>query len=203
MKKIYLAGPDVFAPNPSEIGEHKKAVCARHGLEGIFPMDFVTLDPSQPKISQGMYIFDIMERAMSDCDAMIVNLTPFHGPSMDIGSAVEIGFMRALGKPIFGYSNTGACFADRVVSFWQGKISVCDTGERRGADSMSLEEFDMRDNLMAHGSIERSTGVFVTHDVPSERQYADLGAFDNCVAAAAKWFSEHQPPGKGDQVSDG
>jgi nucleoside 2-deoxyribosyltransferase len=28
-----------------------------------------------------------MERAMRSCDAMIVNMTLFHGPSADVGSA--------------------------------------------------------------------------------------------------------------------
>jgi Nucleoside 2-deoxyribosyltransferase len=36
-----------------------------------------------------------MERVMRGCDAMIVNLTPFRGPSADVGSAYEMGFMRA------------------------------------------------------------------------------------------------------------
>jgi nucleoside 2-deoxyribosyltransferase len=42
---------------------------------------------------------------------MIVNLTPFLGPSADVGSAYEMGFMRTLGRPIFAYSNdmTAAC----------------------------------------------------------------------------------------------
>ena len=31
---------------------------------------------------------------MQGCDAMIVNLTPFRGPSADVGSAYEMGFMR-------------------------------------------------------------------------------------------------------------
>ena len=46
-----------------------------------------------------------MERVMQDCDAMIVNLTPFRGPIADVGSAYEMGFMRALGRSIFAYSN--------------------------------------------------------------------------------------------------
>ena len=37
--RAYLAGPDVFFPNPVEIGAAKKAICAEHGLEGVFPLD--------------------------------------------------------------------------------------------------------------------------------------------------------------------
>jgi nucleoside 2-deoxyribosyltransferase len=36
---------------------------------------------------------------------MIVNLTPFCGPGADVGSADEMGFMRALGRTIFAHTN--------------------------------------------------------------------------------------------------
>ena len=41
MKKIYLAGPDVFLPNAIEEGERLKALCQDYGYEGLFPMDNV------------------------------------------------------------------------------------------------------------------------------------------------------------------
>ena len=37
--KIYLAGPDVFLPDAVEIGRRKSAICARHGLSGLYPLD--------------------------------------------------------------------------------------------------------------------------------------------------------------------
>ncbi len=37
--KIYLAGPDVFLPDAIEIGHRKAAICARHGLTGLYPLD--------------------------------------------------------------------------------------------------------------------------------------------------------------------
>ena len=51
---------------------------------------------------------------MRSCDLLIANCTPFRGVSMDVGTAFEIGFMRALGRPVFGYSNTPADYAARV-----------------------------------------------------------------------------------------
>jgi len=32
---------------------------------------------------------------------------------MDVGTAVEIGYMHAQGKPVFGYTNVAADYADR------------------------------------------------------------------------------------------
>jgi len=38
-RHVYLAGPEVFLLNAREIGAHKRAICARHGLVGVFPAD--------------------------------------------------------------------------------------------------------------------------------------------------------------------
>jgi Nucleoside 2-deoxyribosyltransferase len=35
--KVYLAGPEVFLRNATEVGDRKKALCEAHGLEGLFP----------------------------------------------------------------------------------------------------------------------------------------------------------------------
>jgi nucleoside 2-deoxyribosyltransferase len=36
---LYLAGPDIFMPDAKAIGDRKKALCARHGFEGLYPLD--------------------------------------------------------------------------------------------------------------------------------------------------------------------
>lgn len=189
-QKIYLAGPEVFAPNPLELGRRKKEICERHGLIGIFPMELVRLDTTTPKLDQGLAVYDVMERAMSDCDAIIVNMTPYHGPSMDAGSAFEMGFMRAQNKPIFAYSNTGQLFSDRVLAFWDGGVTTRPNGEREGSDGMALEEFDMHDNLMLDGSVRRSTGVIVAGTVAPSTTYSSLENFERCAALAAEWLHE-------------
>ncbi len=38
-KLVYLTGPDVFLPNARQIGAGKRAICARHGLVGVYPDD--------------------------------------------------------------------------------------------------------------------------------------------------------------------
>lgn len=38
-KRIYLAGPDVFYPNQTEIFRIKKSICANFGFEGVDPLD--------------------------------------------------------------------------------------------------------------------------------------------------------------------
>ena len=85
--RVYLAGPEVFLANAREIGAQKRAICARHGLVGVFPGDHEDgCDPALRPAERGLSISRGMERIMRGCDAMIVNFTPFRGPSADVGS---------------------------------------------------------------------------------------------------------------------
>ena len=37
--RVYLAGPDVFLPQPKAFAARKKALCDAYGFEGVFPLD--------------------------------------------------------------------------------------------------------------------------------------------------------------------
>ena len=86
-------------------------------------------------------IFDALVELMDGCDAGVANLTPFRGPSVDPGTAVEIGYLHARGTPVFGYTNVAADYAERV-----------DDPDR------SVEDFGLVDNLMVEGALA-ATGV--------------------------------------------
>ena len=152
--RVYLAGPEVFLANARKIGAQKRAICARHGLVGVFPDDHEDgCDPALPPAERGLSISRGMERIMRGCDAMIVNFTPFRGPSADVGSTYEMGFMRALGRPIFAYSNDDRSFLDRVTAYCAGHVRVRPTGEREDLDGMVIEPFGLHDNLMLVGGV--------------------------------------------------
>jgi nucleoside 2-deoxyribosyltransferase len=187
LQRMYLAGPDVFAAGALEIGDLKKQVCARHGMAGVYPSDLVKLDPQLSPRDQALAIYDVLERAMHDCDGAFVDLTPFRSPSMDVGTAFEMGYMKALGKPVFAYSNHASPFSTRVVAHFGGHVRMRPDGSREAADGMAIEEFDMADNLMLDGGASRSTGVLVTADA-SDRA-AMLANFERCVIAARAWFA--------------
>ena len=189
MKKLYLAGPDVFAPNPRELGAAKKEICRRHGLEGVFPFDVVRFDPALTPLQFGMAIFDALEAVMHGCDGVLVNMTPFHGLSMDVGTAFEMGFLRARGKPVFGYTNTSETLAERAARFWHGRAAADASGILRDPDhAMEVDSLSTTDNLMMDGCIARSTGILITGDVPGAEMFSNLGPFEQCVRAAAAWF---------------
>ena len=88
-KRIYLAGPEVFCPNPRAIGQAKKDRCKHYGLEGVFPMDADVDLEELPLKDAGRLISRANEDLMQSCDLLIANMTPFRGPSMDVGTAFE------------------------------------------------------------------------------------------------------------------
>jgi len=185
MNKIYLAGPEVFLPDPLAAGAAKKEICARHGLQGVFPLDEkLDLTDLTPKKS-GLHISQMNERLMRDSAALIANMTPFRGPSMDVGTAFEMGFARALGLPVLGYTNVAELFLHR---------SIAATGARQQDDrwiddeDMSLEDFSMTDNLMLDGAVLASGFEIFAQATPPETRFTDLTAFEKCVAALANLF---------------
>jgi nucleoside 2-deoxyribosyltransferase len=185
-KRIYLAGPEVFLSNAREIGARKRAICEQHGLLGVFPTDEEdACDPALSRPDQGLAISRAMEGVMRTCDAMIVNLTPFRGPSADVGSAYEMGFMRALGRPIFAYSNDDRPFLDRVAAFRGGALRVRPTGEYEDPDGMAVEAFALHDNLMLAGGVIGSGGCLFAAAAPHAERYTSLVAFERCVERAA------------------
>jgi nucleoside 2-deoxyribosyltransferase len=181
--RVYLAGPEVFFPNAVAQGEKKKRLCAGHGFEGVYPLDNVIAGAEHlaPKdlarrISHGN------ERLMRGCDLLIANCTPFRGLSMDVGTAFEIGFMRALGRPVLGYSNTPTDYAARVRSTAETVRGHWDS-ESSGSD---IEDFGLAENLMIAVAILDAGGEFVAQDVPAGRMLSDLGGFIRCLEIARR-----------------
>ncbi|MBO6836210.1 MAG: nucleoside 2-deoxyribosyltransferase [Alphaproteobacteria bacterium] len=165
MIHVYLAGPDVFHPDAVALGRRKKAICEEFGLTGVYPLDNdLPLDGLSPH-DQGMTIYRANIALMDGCDAAIANMTPFRGPSCDAGTAFEIGYMRALGRPVFAYSNVAAAFTERSA----------------GLDGYAVERFDMTDNLMLDGAVADSGSQPITGDAADP--FTDLSVFRRCVEA--------------------
>src|SRR5882724_8318420 len=118
--KIYLAGPDVFLPDAIEIGRRKAAICARHGVSGLYPLDNA-IDLAAADAS--LAIFEGNEAMMDAADANIANLTPFRGPSADAGTVYELGYMAGRGKLCFAYSSDPAIYAERVARLYDVKTA--------------------------------------------------------------------------------
>lgn len=176
---VYLAGPEVFLPNALEVGRKKQAICAEAGLDGLFPLDAQLDLTGLDKTEQARRIALGNEGLMRRADAIIANMTPFRGVSMDAGTAYEIGFMRALGRPVFAYTNAGpADYRARAAQFSKCPRLPFDC-DRPGFE---LEDFGLIDNLMMAVAVGETPAELVTH--AADADMADLTAFCRCVAQA-------------------
>jgi nucleoside 2-deoxyribosyltransferase len=177
---VYLAGPDVFLPDPVDIGRRKAEICARHGVRGLYPLDNA-IDPSADDAS--LRIFKGNEAMMDAADAVIANLTPFRGPGADAGTVYELGYMAGRGKLCLAYSNDPSPYADRVARFFQ----VTKSADGRLVDHLGLtvEDFGLADNLMMIHTLDlRGAPLVMPRQAPSDI-WRDLTAFEACVRLAA------------------
>ena len=178
--KIYLAGPDVFLPDAIEIGRRKAAICARHGLIGLYPLDnAVDLTASDASLT----IFKGNEAMMDAADAIIANLTPFRGPSADAGTVYELGCMAGRGKFCLAYSNDPAIYADRVARSFD--VMKSEAGHLVDRDGLTVEDFGLPDNLMMIHTLELHGARLVTPRLRPADIWHDLTSFEACVALAA------------------
>ena len=183
-KRVYLAGPEVFLTNAKEIGENKKALCRKYGFEGVFPIDVEVDAKGKSPREVGLCISGINENLIKTCDIVIANITPFRGPSADIGTAYEMGFAHALGKKVFAYTNVAVPFTERTVKALSAKVSRSSDGRLRDSQGMFIEEVDLTDNLMIDGCIHASSKQLVVEQAPADQLYTYLGGFEKCLRAA-------------------
>jgi nucleoside 2-deoxyribosyltransferase len=181
---VYLAGPGVFRTDAREYAARAKSLCAAVGLAGLHPFDGV-LPPNLSGRALGLAISAANEALLTRAAAVVADLSPYHGPSCDVGTAFEIGFARARGIPIFAYTDVAEDFAARVIAFLGGEVTLRNRadGTREGADGMQIEEFGLIDNLMLDGAILAAGGSI------SVATAADDAGLKAALAACAAWFA--------------
>lgn len=181
--RIYLAGPEVFLPEFGKpVFEAKKAACREHGFEGVSPMDGDLDLAGLTPFTQGIAIYRGNLAHMAGCDAVIANMTPFRGVSMDAGTAFEMGYMAASGKPVLGYTHVAAPFAERSEGYYAGGIAGACESYSAGT---SIERFDMADNLMMVGAVELAGFRVRAIAVPAGEELTAMAGFEACLADLA------------------
>lgn len=152
--RIYLAGPEVFLPDAHSVGEAKKALCRRHGHQGVFP-----LDDEGPEDWRS--IFRRCEAMIRRCDALLANLSPFRGHGADPGTVYELGLARGLGLPVRGYTADAREMKRRVGTDPHG---------------LAVEDFGLAENLMLEGAIAESGGSLIR--LHADDPWRDLAPFE-------------------------
>ncbi len=187
--RVYLAGPEVFLSNAKEIGEQKKALCKKYGFEGVFPIDVEVDAAGKSPREVGFCISDVNEDLIKSCQIVIANLTPFRGPSADVGTVYEMGFAHALGKLVLAYTNVAVSFTERTVGVLNGKVERSSDGMLRDEQGMFIEENGLVDNLMIDGCINANSKLLVVEDAPPGQRFTYLGGFERCLVAAKNRLS--------------
>ncbi|MGO1766799.1 nucleoside 2-deoxyribosyltransferase [Advenella sp. S44] len=162
MKKVYLAGFDVFRPDAVSYGEQLKALCASHGFEGLYP-----LDNAAPQQLRGAALADWICQAnialIEQADWVMANLNPFRGLEPDSGTVFEVGYAVAKHKPVWVYTAQTQPLTEQAgVQTREGRIV--------DAQGYTVEDFGMSLNLMiacsakiVHGDVRACLKAMQAH----------------------------------------
>ena len=140
--KAYMAGPDVFHPDAKINAEVTRLLCEKHGIIALIPLDNeVLMDNTPSQISQEIY--EKNTSLMDSADLFIVNMSPFRGPSTDVGTAFEMGYAAAQKKKVFAFTSDMRPYKERVEEYTK----------KAGNDGQSVEDFGNIDNTMLDKSV--------------------------------------------------
>jgi nucleoside 2-deoxyribosyltransferase len=163
--RIYLAGPDVFLENAEAIFLRLAACCTRLGLHGLPPSDGdIAADLRFTDEERAQRIYEGNIRLIREADGVIANLAPFRGHEPDSGTAFEVGFATALGKPVVAYGLAPGTYAERVCATVDCTVDAAGVIRERSNGTM-VEGLGQRLNLM----LTRSTLIAGTAEEALER----------------------------------
>ncbi len=98
--RVYLAGFDVFRIDAVDHGAYLKGLCREEGFLGMYPFDNEAPSNLGPA-EKAAWICRANIDAIRSADMVMANLNDFRGlGEPDSGTAFEVGFAAALGKPM-------------------------------------------------------------------------------------------------------
>jgi len=150
LKKIYIAGPDVFEKDAIQIGEQLNKLCSQYNFKGLYPLDneieFTTKKQTAQKI------FEANVALIKEADIVIANLNDFRGKEADSGTVWECGYASALGKEVYAYMNDTNTYINRFTQ--DEKHLDAEVNMMVDKHEKIIEDFDLPINLMLGCSIE-------------------------------------------------
>ena len=196
--KLYLAGPDVFRPDPLAHAEKQRALCAQYGFTPLHPVDngpafgeqstaalvplyeavklyrtdtrqsLMALPSEAMRCAMKIYLGNI--KYVRECDIVVANCNAFRGALVDDGTAYELGLGHGLGKPTYGYIETALPAVQNVLERYPCTIRA--DGVPVDQDGyLVIENFGNAINLMLECGMLLSGGRLVE------------GSFEDCLRA--------------------
>jgi nucleoside 2-deoxyribosyltransferase len=185
--RVYLAGPMVFYPAPEATFRRMKAIGRRHGLAGVSPFDNqMGLEgiPPDRALLERIVAADIA--LMDTLDGGLFCLDPFRrSTEMDPGTAFEIGYMRALKKPMAGWTSDPRDYPAKVRHHFQTTFGLCLTAAAPGATGGTSGTTRDPDGILVH-SHECVQNAMIHIGIGAVFAHPDWEtAFDQAAAALA------------------
>ena len=169
--RIYLAGPTVFLPDPALEFAEMKSLCADLGLAGVSPLDGQLAIAAVPSDATTRAIVEADIGLMEAVDGALVCLDGFRrAPDMDPGTAFEIGWLAARGKPMCGWTRETGDYPAKVATYFEqvfgerltaAAVAGAATGGLRDPDGVLVHSAGLVQNAMVHIGIERGGGIVV------------------------------------------
>ncbi len=157
MRKIYIAGPDVFLKNAVEDLNNKKEFCQKNNFVGMIPFDAnVDFTQSNKKIRKDIYEANI--KMIQNTDIVIANMNNFRHNEQDAGTIFEIGYAVALNKEVYIYSDDNRTVIEKTTEV--DKNFHIENGQYYDTQEMLIEGFDAKFNIMINESVEFINGTF-------------------------------------------
>lgn len=94
-QKIYVAGIEVFLPDPEGFFTKVARQCEA--------LNFEMLSPYNPQLKTAREVYDYNMGLLMQCDGLVANFNAFRGSEPDSGTVFEAGFVSGLGKTVVGY----------------------------------------------------------------------------------------------------
>jgi nucleoside 2-deoxyribosyltransferase len=143
MPRIYLAGFEVFRADSVAHGTSLKSLCRRYGCQGLYPLDNVTpAELGGRDLAEWIYRANI--ELIRQADLVMANLNVFRGHEPDSGTAFEVGYAVALGKPVWAYTGQHETLVERIA------VATDPDDPQRAVDQdgYTVEDFGLNLNLM-------------------------------------------------------
>ena len=142
--RVFLSGPQRYHPKAAAYYARAKAQCAQLGLEALCPLDEVAdlprVEGADP-YTLAAARFDRCQTMIRNCDALIADLSDFHGLEPNNDVSFECGFAFQLGKTVVGCMPDTRIMRERIPHY----------GEARGGLDIYgnvVENFNNPINLM-------------------------------------------------------
>jgi nucleoside 2-deoxyribosyltransferase len=168
---LYLAGPEVFLPDAVAVVDEQRRICRALGLVPISPLDKGD-GPGDQSLSRQDRIFAGNIALIEAADAIVANIAPFRGPDPDAGTAFEVGFAHALGKPVYLWAEDRSTSAERVAAH-HGPLHTRADGMLADPDGLMVEDFGGPVNLML---VSPATVVLGSFEACIRRVAADIAS---------------------------